>query len=135
MVVLDTSIWVEYLKRPDTAPAAEAERLIVSGRALVLGPVTAELLQGARSEKEFETLREALEGLPFAEGTRETWISVGRLSYSLRRKGTPVPLSDLYIAVLAMEVGASVYTLDQDFLRIPGVELYQPRDAGNGSNP
>lgn len=135
MVVIDTSVWVEYFKRPDSLPAEEAARLVVSGNVLVVGPVIAELLQGARSQEDLRVMQEALTSLPFAEATRDTWVKVGRLSLDLRKGGIQIPIVDLYIAVLASERQATVYTLDRGMHRIPGVQFHQAEALGNGSPP
>ena len=47
----------------------------------------------------------------------------------LRRAGTPLPLSDVWIAASAMQHGHAVLTTDHDFLRIPQIVTEQ-LDAG-----
>ncbi len=88
------------------------------------GPVLAEVLQGARSQQEYEQLYLRLTSLPYLDDTAETWARAGALSYELRLRGLAVNLVDLLIAALAMDHGHQVYTLDEHFRRIPGVELY-----------
>jgi len=51
MVLIDTSIWIEFLKsNPDYAD--EVELLLESKQVVTIEPVFAELLYGSRSEKE-----------------------------------------------------------------------------------
>jgi predicted nucleic acid-binding protein len=64
--------------------------------------------------------------LPYLEATSSTWIRMGDLSAQLLRKEVALPLSDLLIAVLAIEHGCRVYSLDTHFKKIPGVTLYLP---------
>jgi predicted nucleic acid-binding protein len=54
---------------------------------------------------------------------------MGDLSAQLLRKGVTLPLSDLLIAVLAIEYGCRLYSLDTHFKKIPGVTLYPPARA------
>ncbi len=44
----------------------------------------------------------------------------------LERKGTPIPAADLLIAAHALQAGAAVLTLDNDFRRVPGLTVLDP---------
>lgn len=125
MVIADTSVWVQFLRARGSAEHLELDRLLARGEVLMVGAVLAEVLQGARSQPEFESLRERLAALPYVEATQGIWASVGALSYQLRQQGVMVALVDLLIASLAMEHGHQVYTLDDHFQRIPGLRLHQ----------
>ena len=127
MVVLDTSVWIEYLKRPDSVPGREARHLLVTDQALLAGPVLAELLRGTRSIGEADALQSVLDAVPFVAGDRSTWAQTGQLAAELQRRGEALPLVDVHIAAIAIEHGASVYSLDRDFERIPGLSRYQPQ--------
>ena len=52
-------------------------------------------------------------------------MKAGKLSCSLRRKGVTLPLTDIAIAVLAIEHNLSIFTLDKHFEQIPGVKLHK----------
>jgi predicted nucleic acid-binding protein len=45
----------------------------------------------------------------------DTWIKTGRLSYSLKKKGKTVNLTDCYIAVIAQEHDCHIFSLDEHF--------------------
>ena len=126
MVIADTSVWIPFFNRPDSREKAALDLLIDAGEVALVGVVLAEVLQGCKTSSERETLSEALSALPYFEATSATWIHVGDLSAQLLRKGVTLPLSDLLIAVLAIEHGCRVYSLDAHFKRIPGVALYLP---------
>ncbi|PZC49006.1 MAG: hypothetical protein C1O27_000375 [Chloroflexi bacterium] len=125
MVIVDTSVWIQFMRARNSLEHLELARLIRAGQAVMVGPVLAEILQGARSQEEYERLFFDLTALPYAETSRETWAEVGLLSYQLRREGSPVGVVDLTIAALALEYGHGVYTLDKHFLRIPGLLLHR----------
>ena len=57
-IIVDTSVWIEYLKnRP---PVAEKlDQHLLAGNIFTVGPVVAELLQGARTEKDYRLLKTA----------------------------------------------------------------------------
>lgn len=100
--------------------------MLFRGEVSMVGMVLSEILQGARTDSEFATLRDRLTALEFLEVTLETWVKVGEIALELRRQGYPVPLTDLTIAAVAIQHNQSVYTLDQHFQRVPGLELHQP---------
>jgi predicted nucleic acid-binding protein len=126
MVIADTSVWIPFFNRPDSREKATLDLLIDADEVALVGVVLAEVLQGCRTPSERETLSEALSALPYFEVTSSTWIRTGDLSAQLLRKGVTLPLSDLLIAVLAIEHGCRVYSLDTHFKKIPGVPLYFP---------
>ena len=123
-VVVDTSQWVQYFRVAASAEAAEVRRLLALGEVVMVGVVCAELLRGARDETQFRALDEQLDALPFLEMTIATWRDTGRILSDLERRGLTIPLPDAAIAALALEHGHRVYTRDDHFQRIPGLELH-----------
>ena len=123
-VLVDTSVWIEYFNRLDSEAGRSVEGLLREGRVVGTGVVLTELLQGARIKREFDAILESIVALPFLEPTQDTWITAGRISYALRRKGITVPTTDLIIASLALEYECLVFTLDPHFEKIPDVALY-----------
>lgn len=126
MVVVDSSIWIHYLRTPKTNIASALQRLIDTNRALMVGVVFAEVLQGARSERGYATLLPRLEAIPYQEMTRRTWASAGRLALQLRTEGRLIPLTDMAVAAAALEGEHEVFTLDEHFNRVPGLRLHTP---------
>lgn len=126
MVIADTSAWIPYFRQFDSLEAQVIDDLLSADRLVLVGVVLAELLQGSRSSEEREEILFALAGARYIETDFTIWRLAGELSASLRRRGTPLPLSDLIIGSLALEHGHEVYTLDAHFQSIPGLRLYQP---------
>lgn len=126
MVIADTSVWIPFFNRPDSPEKTALDLLIDADEVVLVGVVLAELLQGCRTSSERDTLSEALLALPYYEVTPSTWSQTGDLSAQLLRKGVTLPLSDLIIAVLALEHHCQMYSLDTHFKKIPGVRLYLP---------
>jgi len=123
-VIVDTSVWVEFLRGGKGANAGAVEDLVRSSRAVMCGIVLAELLAGVRNAGERNQLREALAGLDFVEMKEQTWPRAGELAAELRSKGRTLPMSDLLVAALAIEHRLSVFTIDNHFRHVPGVRLY-----------
>lgn len=125
MVIVDTSVWIQFLGSGGSPEHWEVDKLLAREEVVMVGPVMAEILQGARSDREFERLRQQLSALIFVSETKETWTRVGNLSFQLRQQGNPVGLVDLLIASLALEGGHQVYSLDDHFQRVPDLQLYE----------
>ena len=125
MVIVDTSVWIQFLRSRGSPEHGEVDGLLTRDEVVMVGPVMAEILQGARSIEEFEQLRIRLTALPYVEATRETWSRSGALSYQLRQQGNPVGLADLLISALALEHGHQIYSLDEHFQRVPDLQLYE----------
>ena len=90
------------------------------------GVVLAEVLQGARTEREYEMLLSSLTALPYQEMNNRTWASAGRKGLRLRIEDGLIPLTDLAIAALAIEYDHEVCTLDGHFDRVVDLKRYPP---------
>jgi tRNA(fMet)-specific endonuclease VapC len=83
---------------------------------------------GSRYEKnarEFESFLANPHG-EFLAVSRTTADSFGRIAAALRRKGTPIPTNDIWIAAHAMESGAEPVTFDGHFAAIDGLVSLVP---------
>jgi predicted nucleic acid-binding protein len=127
MVVVDSTIWIDFFRGRNEPGRAALRQLIRAQQAVLSGMALAEVLQGIRSPQEASLVQSQFASTPYLETTKETWIRVGSLSAELRRKGLTIPLTDLVIAVLAMEHDAEVFTTDPHFDKIPGLKLYRPK--------
>ncbi len=121
-IIVDTSVWIEYLKNKPTL-AEKLDRQLLAGDIFTVGPVIAELLQGAKTEKDYRMLKNSIDGLPFIETSFENWALAGDISYKLRRKGITIPITDCVIAAVAIHNNASVMTYDRHFDNIPNLKL------------
>ena len=125
MVIVDSNVWIHWLRMPNTDVGREFVRLLDSHQVSMAGVVLAEVLQGARREPEFDRLRTLLAALPYLETTKQTWARAGELAMQLRGQGRLIPLTDLVIAALALEGDHQVFTLDEHFQRVPELKLYE----------
>ncbi|HDH00423.1 MAG TPA: PIN domain nuclease [Nitrospirae bacterium] len=116
-VLIDTSIWIEFFRKKD--PYFEVVRnLIEKDNVCCIGLIYAELLQGAKAEKELSTLRDFMHVFDFIPESAALWEKAGLISYELRRKGKEISLSDCFIASSAVSYSASLFTLDKHFQTI-----------------
>ncbi len=125
-VIVDTSVWIAYLRGRNPASVQQLSDLIADHRAILCGIVLAEVLVGVRDAKERVSLDDMFRALPYLETSLATWTLAGELAYSLRSRGLATPLSDLILAAIALEHGFSLFTHDTHFQRISDLRLYQP---------
>ena len=113
--LVDTSVWVEFLRGKKTIIKKRLENLLDENRAVVSGIILAELMTGISNEKDQRFLEECFLGLPYLEATREIFTTAGKMGVVLRKKGITMPISDLLIAALAKTHTLTVLTTDNHF--------------------
>ncbi len=116
MTLLDTSSLVHFLRRKGDPAVKERVRAILrGGSAATCRMVEVELMMGvgsARDGREVAELCAHLVRLPIDD---RVWDEAGRLAKACRKRGTPVPASDLVIAACARVHGARIEAADEHF--------------------
>ena len=125
-ILVDTCIWIEFFKT-DSPYGEELDILLREDSVWTCGIVVFELLQGVKSSKEKGIITDILLALNYIEMSWPLWQRAAELSVKLKKKGITLPLSDVFIASLAIEYDLQVFTLDKHFRKIPGVKLYKFR--------
>jgi predicted nucleic acid-binding protein len=123
--LVDTSVWVSFLRWGADPASGELDRLIRHHRAVLVGPVLAELLKGLRSGQQADLLGKLFAALPYLEAERSDWEKAGTVLRELGSRGITLPLSDALIAAVARRHGMPVLTLDPHFDHLE-VELVRP---------
>jgi predicted nucleic acid-binding protein len=123
-VLVDTSVWIEFFK-PGSPTGKKLEDLIIKNSVRICGIILYELMQGVKSEPEKTIILDALSNIRYYEMTKSLWRKSADISASLKKKGLTLPMSDIFIASIAIEHNLSVFTLDKHFEQIPGVTIYK----------
>lgn len=124
-VALDTCEYAAF-KRGD---AKAVELIARAERISVPLPVLAELRVGFRGgSREAQNLDELERFLSSSRVdvppmTEQTAILYAEIFGTLKNKGTPIPINDIWIAAVALEQGAILYSSDEHFARIEGLPL------------
>ncbi len=130
MVIPDADIWIDLLNDA-TLPSSQALRALVDAeQAALVGLTLSEILRGARAKEEARIAR-LLQHVPYIEMSQEAWRRAGRLAGELDRKGTPIPMTDVFLASITLELNHELFTRDKHFERIPGLRLYKPEGGGD----
>ncbi len=131
LVLVDTSAWICFFARKDFSEIKEiVSHLLDENRAAVAGPVLVELIQGARTEKERDFLKNRIEGLHWLTVTDMHWHEAADLSFGWRRKGVTVSTVDALLAVVALSYDCSLLHKDSDFdllARHSALRVYRER--------
>lgn len=54
----------------------------------------------------------------------KTAVYYSNIKYTLRKKGTPIPDNDAWIAASALETKSTVITFDRHFLKVPKIKVW-----------
>lgn len=128
MIVVDTSIWIDAHRRPTGKTAATLKRLLDVDEVALALPVQLELLAGV-SRRDRAALARGLSALPLLRPSDETWALVERWVPTAADKGSRLGLADWLVTALADEIGALIWSLDDDFRQLEKLKmarLYSP---------
>ena len=116
MVLVDTSIWIDFFQHPVSPQADRLEDLIREhNRAVLCGIILQEVLQGIRDGRSHAATKDRLTKLPYLDMGKEAYLAAASLYRSLRAKGVTVPSADTSIAALAIINHIPLYSKDEHF--------------------
>lgn len=116
MILVDSSVWIEAFKNATSTAARRLSSLLEEGTVVISGIILVELLQGARSKKEYNLLLNRLKIVPIINPDDSTWVKAGNLSFQLRRKGITIEKTiDIIIATIAIQNHLRLYSFDKHF--------------------
>lgn len=128
-VLVDSSIWVDFLKLGGRGPGAPLATLLTRHEVVVCGQVVAELLAGTPPDGRAE-LWMLMAGLPWLELRHDGWRRVGELEGDLLARGYRIPLTDVAIAVTAVDGRARLWSRDTHFAQVaellPELDRFEP---------
>jgi predicted nucleic acid-binding protein len=120
VIVVDTSIWIDFLRRSDTAGARALTILLEEESDIATTEIVAMELLAGLHEREIDEVRRFLYGFPMLPllGKSDFEDAAG-LYRRCRDAGETVrELSDCLVAVPAIRAGAPVLHSDADFDRL-----------------
>jgi predicted nucleic acid-binding protein len=124
-VLVDTSVWVDYLRGADTRATSTLRELLAAEplQVVTTEPVAMEVLAGATEQATLTRLERLVNGLPSLEvDPAVDFRSAAAVFRACRGGGTPVrALVDCLIAAVAIRHGAELVHKDADFESIARV--------------
>jgi len=122
-MVIDTSIFVEYLRSKDRTNTALAK--LPTETVLYVSSITAfELYSGATDIKKRQDIDTLLQGVFILPLNTDIAKNAGFIYQDLRRRGNMIEVTDILIAATALENDLPIKTLNiNHFQRIPGLVI------------
>lgn len=115
MFLIDSSAWIEYFRPGGSTNVKQRVRnVLLKDEAATCGVVLVEVLRGAKNEKDYKAIHDALMSLPVIPLDDIVTERAAQWGYSLARKGKTPPTTDFMIAAAAHEKAVLLH-LDQDF--------------------
>ncbi len=117
MVLVDTTVWVDFFAGRDQPHVKALEELIQNSENLcICGLILTEVLQGIRADTDYRKTKEYLQELILLPMQELTFIRAAETYRLLRKKGITIRSSvDCMIAAVTMENNALLLHNDRDF--------------------
>ena len=124
MILVDTSVWIDFFNGTDTPHRAALHRVIDEEEDLALtGIVLTEVLQGFKHDDDMVKAKERLRALVFFHPEFPAdYLAAATLYRACRKKGVTIRKTvDCLIAQIALKHGLRLLHRDADFDAIAGV--------------
>ena len=117
MTLVDTSVWIDFLKGGDHWTKERLKRLIEDRESIVYTHmILLEIIQGLREKKDRKKIEKKFRDLVLAPQKRSTIMLAADIYQDLQRKGIRIrSIIDCLIAASAIETGCNVLHKDRDF--------------------
>lgn len=118
MIVVDSSVWIDYFNGVDSAASERLDGLLGVEPLAVGDLILTEVLQGFRSDADYKTARELMTSLTVLEMLGQKVAIQSAENYrSLRSRGITVRRTvDVIIATYCIEHGLPLLFEDKDFV-------------------
>jgi predicted nucleic acid-binding protein len=112
LTIIDTSVWIEFLRDKNETISLKVIELLENGMALGLSPLFAELLQGVKNEDEERVVLDIWANIPKVPESN-LFIEAGKMSFRNKLISKGIGIVDVCILVAAKQNQANIWTLDR----------------------
>jgi len=118
MVMVDTSVWIDYFKNRSTPSSVALKKILKSDEPIcITGLIYTEILQGIKEDSLYEEIKEAIsvfeiiavEDIKIYENAIQIYRRARKSGHTIRKT------IDCVIAAAAIEVGVPLFHNDRDF--------------------
>jgi len=123
MMLVDTSVWIDFFAARNTAQVVALESSIDQREDLCLcGVILTEVLQGIRDDRQYKQTESLLSNLIYLPMDRSTFLLAANIYRTLRSRGITIRNSvDCMIAAVCIEHEANLLHNDRDFDHIADI--------------
>ena len=125
-LVLDTNTYCDYAEGlPDVVDIMATHSQYLSIPSGVLGELHYGFMKGSRQQFNEKKLRQMISHLKIEiiDVNADVARKYAFIYRSLEKKGTKIPINDVWIAACCMEVGGTLLTRDQHFEAVDQIEV------------
>ena len=117
MVIVDTSVWIDFLRGSTTAEASKLEQFLTEGEDIcICGIILTEVLQGIREDSAYAKTLSRFDTFLFLDMNRRTFVKAAQIYRTLRRRGITISkIVDCMIAAASIEHNIPLLHNDRDF--------------------
>jgi predicted nucleic acid-binding protein len=117
MILVDTSVWIDFLVGRDTPHVKSVESLIINREDIcICGVVLTEVLQGIRDDKEYDNTKSIFSELIFLPMEEEAFLLAATIYRTCRSRGITIRNSiDCMIAATCIQHSVGLLHNDRDF--------------------
>jgi predicted nucleic acid-binding protein len=118
VILVDSSVWIDYFRSADTPQVALLDSFFGRSRLAIGDLIAAEVLQGVRDDREFRLVRKTLDAFDHIDlAGYELAVKASENYRSLRAIGITIRKTiDTLIATRCIEDGLTLLHADRDFL-------------------
>ena len=117
MVLIDTTVWIDFFAGKSTPQVSVLELLLSEGEDVcTCGIVLAEVLQGLRDDRTYRKIKSYFGNLIYLQMNQNAFVKSADMYRSLRKKGITIRKSlDCMIAAVAISHYVQLLHNDRDF--------------------
>jgi predicted nucleic acid-binding protein len=115
MYLIDTSVWIDFLRATPGDAAKLLEELLDDGSAYLCEVTFAEICFGAKDKRQLKQYEGRFSEMPFLALPEDWHTKAGVMGFELRKSGFMPYLADLMIGLVAIEHKVPLLTTDKDF--------------------
>lgn len=120
MILVDTSVWIDFFNGKDLPHVLTLETLITQEADIAIcGVILTEVLQGISNDKEYKLTQKYLQALLMLKIKDDVWLYAAEIYRNLRKRGLTVrKINDCIIAATALYYDCVLLHNDKDFSTI-----------------
>lgn len=123
--LLDTNIIIGLLVNDSKIVSELKKNIKISMPTIVLGELFYSAMNSIRKNENLSKVQRLAESIMVLNVDFNTALFYGEIKSSLKKKGTPLPENDIWIAALSIQHKLRLVSRDNHFKQIEGIQLIQ----------